>query len=760
VRRRAHRAWPLACAALLACAWDARAATQIQARLERSTIAVGEATTLEVVISGAAGSASQPEFVVPPGLEVLGTGRAQNFTWVNGRSSVEIIYRFEISANAPGRYALGPITVRTGKEAFRSGVLSLEATAAPTRIGGGGAAAGPASLLVDVLPPEPWVGQPCQLRVRLVLRSPLAEDPQYTPPATPGFWTDKSGAPESYYADERGSRVLVTETRTRIYPLASGEATVGEAVATLALAGGEREPLAWIGGQVPRREAVVRSQPLPVRVRSLPAGAPANFTGAVGGLSVRWTADRARTSVDVPITVRLDLRGVANLPLIRPPELAGSDIEVFASTVEDSLSASGSDGAGRKRFQWTVLARRTGHLRLGAPAFAWFDPATGGYRRAELPAIDLEVGPALFVGAGESSGLPPVFARHPIDPGARPPEPWAWSLAGLMLGAAVALWRSGSTARAAKAARGLPLEWLRAVGRTSGPDFWRAADEASAWLAQRGEPVESLRRQIASARYGGGGADAESIRGRLVERISAALPAAPATGARRAGAVALVVAAAVWCVLFGPRPGDPRLAAAVRAADQVAREGDPRGARDRWAALWRAGARHPGLAARLAWADAQGGAVGPAATWVARGERVGVRDPALHWIAERVREGGGLIGDVPVRWPLRPLEWAVAALLLGVAAGAVWPRRWPVAMGVGLALFAGAVDPLQGVLEARSGCAVVQQTVTLEGAGLDLQPGQVVRLLERRGGRARVSAGGGVGGWLPETAIDIVNGES
>ncbi|MEK7330544.1 MAG: hypothetical protein AAB113_07060, partial [Candidatus Eisenbacteria bacterium] len=201
-----------------------------------------------------------------------------------------------------------------------------------------------------------------------------------------------------------------------------------------------------------------------------------------------------------------------------------------------------------------------------------------------------------------------------------------------------------------------------------------------------------------------------------------------------------------------------RPAAAVRAADQAAREGDLTRARDRWAALWRAGAHHSGLAARLAWAEAQGGAVGPAAAWVVRGERAGARDPALHWIAERVREGGGLIGDVPVRWPVRPLEWAVAALLLGVGAGALWPRRGPVAVGVALALLTGAVDPLQGTLAARSGCAVVQQTVTLEGAGLDLQPGQVVRLLERRGGRARVSAGGGVGGWLPESAIDIVNG--
>lgn len=399
-------AW-LAGLALLLLAVEAGAAVTVQARLERSTIEVGDATTLQVVVSGAGGNVSEPEFDVPPGLEILGTGRAQNFTWINGKSSVEIIYRFEISANTPGRYGLGPIAVRVGKEIFRSGVLSLEATAASTRIGGGGGgggsgggAGGPASLLVDVIPPSPWVGQPCQLRVRLVLRGSLAEDPQYSPPATPGFWIDKTGAPESYYADERGERVLVTETRTRLYPLAPGAATVGEAAAVLALAGGVRDPLSWTAGRVPRREVLVRSQTLPVQVRRLPAGAPAGFTGAVGDLSARWTADRSRTSVDVPITVRLDLRGVANLPLIRPPALSGPDIDVFASTVEDSLASPGKDGTGRKRFQWTVLARRTGRLTLVAPAFSWFDPSTSTYQRAQLPPIDLEVGPALFTGGG------------------------------------------------------------------------------------------------------------------------------------------------------------------------------------------------------------------------------------------------------------------------------------------------------------------------------------------------------------------------
>lgn len=741
---------------LLVPAAPAGAATEVEARLARSQVAVGEAISLEVIVRNAPGGVGEPEFILPEGLETLSSGRAQNFTWINGRSTVEIVYRFEIAAAAAGRYAIGPIIVRAGKEVFRSGVLTLEASAAPTRVSGGGRSSGAASLLVDVVPPDPWQGQPCQLRVRLVQRTALAEDPQYTPPPTPGFWTGKPSPPESYYAEERGSRVLVTETRTRLYPLASGVATVGEAVAMLALpTGGSGDPLSWLGGRVPRREEVVRSRPVSVRVRALPAGPPAGFSGAVGTLTVRWSADRPRTTVDVPVTVRLDVRGAGNLPLIRPPDLAGADIEVFASTVEDSMPGGPGETQGRRRFQWTVLARRPGTLSLAPPPFAWFDPATAGYRRADPTPLRLEVGPALFTGAGEGAGLPAVFLRHPIDPGARPARPWGWALAGLMVAAALVLWRGAAVPPGAAAARARVLEWLRAIGHASGPDFWRAADEASVWLEAQGRPIGALRREIAAARFAGTGADAESIRRRLVERLGASLPRAAGGGPRRAAAVALAALAAVSCVLTGPQAGGAKARSAARAADQAAREGDLARAREMWAVLWQSGARHPGLAARLAWVEAQSGAVGPSAAWVVRGEAVATRDAALGWVAERVREGGGLVGESRTRLPVRPLEWGIAALLLGVGAGLLWPRRALVAMTLGLVALCGVLDPLQSLLAARRAVAVIVAPVTIEGEGLELQPGQVVRVREQRGGRARISAGAGVEGWIPTGAVDI-----
>ncbi len=743
------RATALLLVALALPAAPARA-QEVEARLDRRQVAVGETTTLRVVVRGASG-ARTPEFDVPAGLQTLGSGRQQSFSWVNGRASVETEFRFEILAQSPGRYAIGPILVTVGSRSFRSGQLQLDVANAPPATGGRSAAE-PAALLVDVDPADPWVGQEVTLRVRLLQRETFAEDPQYTPPSTTGFWTDRPSAPESYYAEERGQRVLVTETRARLYPLAVGETTIGEATATVALAGGSRDPLGWFGG-LDRREVTLRSRPVTVRVRPLPASAPAGFGGAVGTFDVAWSADRARTSRDVPVTLRLDVRGRGNLPLIRPPAFASADVEVFASTVEDSLGGPGG-GGGRKRFQWTLLPRHEGRDMLPAPAFAWFDPATASYRRADLPAVALEVQPAWFAGPGVESGFPSALAERPSEPGARPADPWAFALAGFALGGAARLWRRGGRRRFGTADGESADAWIARVRGTHSDEFWKVAEEAGRWLESHGKVADTpewrdVRGRVAAARYGGGEGDHEHVRRVLVDRLGAAAPA-PATGAPvRVVAAALAVAALVLCVAFGPRPGDLRLAHGAQAADQTARRGDIERARRAWLELWRNDGTDARLAARLAWSHVQAGEIGPAALWVLRGELADPREPAVEWVAERVREAGGLVGASRPRLPVRRLEWGIAGLLLGAAAMLVMTRRAAAMACAALAIAAAAVVPLESWLAARTGRAVVLERAALEGSDIELEPGQMVTVRGREGTRVRVAAGRAVEGRVP-----------
>jgi hypothetical protein len=570
---------------------------------------------------------------------------------------------------------------------------------------------------------------------------------------TAGFWAETPSRPESYFALQAGKRVLVTETRTRLYPLAPGIAHVGPASADVVLAEGGGGGLpSWLSG-VRARRLTLRSRPFDVRVKALPPGPPAGFDGAVGTFGVRWSADRTRTSQDVPAVVQLDVRGVGNLPLLRTPALAPAGAEALAGTTQDSLAPPGTLSPGRRRFQWNVLPRQPGRLSIPCPVFAWYDPAAGSYRSAALSPLGVDVGPTLFSSGVGRDAFPPVFLRDAPDPFVRGVAPWVWALAGMCTGAAVALWRTRRRADPFAEERARVAAWRNALRSPAGPAFWRTAEETAAWLQARGVVLEDVRPMIESTRYGGGEADADAVRLRLTKGLAGVLPRPPARRPTRAAAIVLIAAGATLVALKGVTLGDSAGALQLRAADRLARGGEVARARAAWVGMWNEGARAPALAARLAWAELTRGALGPAAVWVLRGDQAGARDPALDWVADLVREGGGLTGEPPVRLPVRRMEWALLGLVLGVGAGALWPRRFgAVALAV-LALVCAAVEPAQDGWAARSRLAVVGRSVTLQGTGLELEPGQVVRLVGGDGGLTRVRAGRDLDGHLPSGAL-------
>jgi hypothetical protein len=114
------------------------------------------------------------------------------------------------------------------------------------------------------------------------------------------------------------------------------------------------------------------------------------------------------------------------------------------------------------------------------------------------------------------------------------------------------------------------------------------------------------------------------------------------------------------------------------------------------------------------------------------------------------------MGATLPRWPVTGLEWSLAALVLGMTAGWVWPRRRLAATCAVLALLAGAADPLQTWVGRRVERAVVLRPVVLQESGIELQPGQVVTIASHRERRLRVKVGRVATGWLPEDVVGIV----
>jgi len=498
----------------------------------------------------------------------------------------------------------------------------------------------------------------------------------------------------------------------------------------------------------------VRSESLHVSVRPLPANAPAGFDGAVGTFELDWNSDRSHTSQDQAITARLDVRGVGNLPLLRAPAYDPADFEVFSATVEDSLPAAGTLGRGRRSFVWTLLPRHAGHIRVGSPTFAWFDPGASRYVTATPGALDLDV---LSARAGADSedagGMPAAFRNHPARPGGRAAWPLLALLGGVFMALASECWRRSQRPDPAAPERARQREWLRAVGLARGPDFWRTADEVAMWLGNRGQSLAHVREAIAAARFGGRTDREEDVRRVLVEGLGASMPPPVDRGPLQAAAASLAVLGVIVAVLALPRSMSGRLAERAAAADTRARAGDIAGAEAEWSRLWDVAPGDPALAARLAWGALGRDDVAAATVWTLRGDRREARDPAIQAVASRVRDAGGLVGAPGRALPFRSFEWALFAFLLATGAGLAWPRRgWAVVLAIA-ACVAGGWWPLETAWRARQPLAVVRATVPLPPTGVTLDSGQVLRVRGESSGAVAVQAASDLEGTLPASAV-------
>ncbi len=750
---------------------SSRAATQVDARLSAGSIEVGTTVTLSVTVSDPKGTVTDPQFNVPAGLELLGSARSQQFSWVNGRSSNQVVIQFEIGGVRPGRYSIGPIRLSDRGTEYRSGALDLVVTPAGSggSLGGGanagGASAGSgtgrarrprdhsdvASLIVSLEPREPVVGQACKVRVQLVQRVNMAEDSQSSPPATPGFWSEKWGDPTSYTAREGRNTVAVSELAMRVYPLTPGPALIGPAAAVVTPAGGGMlDPFSGLGSA--RLE--IASESLHVHVRPLPDGAPQGFDGGVGHFELQWTTDREHTTQDQAVIARLEVRGVGNLPLLRTPAFVPNDVEVFSATVEDSLPPAGELGVGRRTFVWTLLPKRAGRIRVAGPTLVWYDPETSRYESQQPPAITLQVltgsGPA---NGDEVTGFPTALRRHAAHPGNRAAWPLVALAGGALIALAAELRRRSLAPDPTAAARAQQREWLRSIGLAHGPDFWRAADEAATWLQERGDQVLWLREAIQAARYGGRTDQIDEVRPRLVERLAAAMPEPPARWPLQVGAGIAVALGIVVFVLSLPGTGRSELAERAAAADAKAKAGDAAAAEAEWARLWDQAPGDPALAARLAWAALEREDPGVASVWVLKGERQESRDPALGTLAARVRDAGGLVGAPGRALPLRSTEWAILAFLLAGAAGLFATRRALALALATLALVAAGWWPAESWWRSQQRLAVVRTAVALPPGDLTLDAGQVVRVLRREGDEVDLRVTRDVVGTLPATAL-------
>ena len=272
-----------------------------------------------------------------------------------------------------------------------------------------------------VEPERAVVGQPLTYVLEIVQRRDVHRVRFEPAPTFPGFqaaWLPTVNLPDP----DEGHRAL--EERRALHPAHVGRLEV---------------PRAGIACETADQSQVVRVPPVFVEVRAVPeTGRPAGWAGLVAPLELSRTISPERMALGDTLRVSLRARGRGNLWLFDPRlerTLAGPAVDVFAHPLEIERDAGRSLELRAHRI-YDVVPRRVGPLEIPALRIPYFDPETGSYAAASLPAVTVTVAPR------PATDTPPGPAREPAPGstagGAGPPVA-AWPRAAAAAVAALAL---------------------------------------------------------------------------------------------------------------------------------------------------------------------------------------------------------------------------------------------------------------------------------------------------------------------------------
>jgi len=194
----------------------------------------------------------------------------------------------------------------------------------------------------------------------------------------PGFWREDlnvSSRPVPRTTTVRGRTYkTIVLKRVALFPTRAGALRVDPLRVETEAQGGQN-------GLRGRYEGVtLASDPLTIRVRSLPSAAPPAFDGAVGQftMDVRVETDSVAVGAGTDLTVRV--QGTGNLTTMSPPILEMSPpLDAYGPEVDTEIDRSGRSVRGTKTFTYTLVPQRSGRRRLPPVTFSYFDPERKRY---------------------------------------------------------------------------------------------------------------------------------------------------------------------------------------------------------------------------------------------------------------------------------------------------------------------------------------------------------------------------------------------
>ena len=390
------------------------------------TVAVGEVFRVEFALNAKPDSDSfrAPTF---QGFDVLAgpaVSTGSSIQVINGSvtKSVNCTYTFVLRSTTAGTYTIpvaevmvdgelvrsnpqpievvdeGAVQSPQGSTAQRQGQRESNRSAAQNRV-----ADDDVLLRAVVSKQSVYKNEPLHVTYKLYTRVPFVDYSFEATPTFNGFWaqdltnkkTNAQSSRETLNGKVYESYVLGDWL---LYPQQAGELRIDPMgmtiVAQVVVQSRNYDPFFGSGHEVYNVPRKVQSQPVTVRVKPLPEGAPQSFMGAVGQFTMDCTTPSEQLAANSAATYTVRISGTGNLTFVQAPTLnLPSSFEQYNVKTTEAINASATGITGYRQFEYPFIARAEGQFEIPAVEFSYFDPQRVEYRTLRSELLRMEVTP-------------------------------------------------------------------------------------------------------------------------------------------------------------------------------------------------------------------------------------------------------------------------------------------------------------------------------------------------------------------------------
>lgn len=389
----------------------------VRAFIQQSTVYENQEALLNIEISGgesnSIGTPELPDF--GEWFTFAGSrGRSQNISIVNGRMSSTVTYTYSIIPVKTGTAVVPPVKVPVAGKTYETKEFTVNVAAAgsqpQTRSRGGVGVQSPENEALDLfvlaVPDKRSVYQNEGVTVDYkVYIGPGITVEVYSPqnqPHSAGFWAEDypqlQPVPQAEIHNDRQYQTAVLK-QVELFPTSPGEFSVDPLHIEFTVRVPRRRSRDMFDSFFDRsmfgttRNVRVNSSKLNLEVKPLPeTGRPQVFTGAVGRYDLSVNVDNRTVKENDSVTLTVKISGQGNIKLLEEPALniTGTH-EKYDPQISESIVRENSRISGSKTFEYVIIPRQDGTLKIDPVEFAFFDPAAEKYTLLKSKPISVTV---------------------------------------------------------------------------------------------------------------------------------------------------------------------------------------------------------------------------------------------------------------------------------------------------------------------------------------------------------------------------------